>query len=189
LRILILNGSRETVINDFLDYFPSDSKLIEIKLYEKNINNCEGCLSCVWNTDNMNPGICKLNDDMQLIYPTFIHSDLVILVTDIMFGGFSYELKKVIDRLLPVLFTAPLNKRGADVGHIMRYKRRPGIIGIGIQAETDKLTAAIFEEYFDRLTTLWAVPFASSITYSLNSDIAASRQLLKDAVKNWMAQS
>ncbi|MBN1997428.1 flavodoxin family protein [candidate division KSB1 bacterium] len=186
MKILIFDGCKNNGIKNLAGLLPNESEVINIHLSEQNILNCTGCMSCVWNMEKMNPGYCRLNDDMKLIYPTFIHSDLVIFMTDILFGGFSFQLKKVIDRLLSALFTAPLKKRGNDVGHIMRYKKRPAILGIGIQKEKDQEMEDIFKEYIDRLSTLWDVPYNDSLVYALNSDSEFNEQLIKNKIENWV---
>ncbi|MBN2093404.1 flavodoxin family protein [candidate division KSB1 bacterium] len=186
MKILILDGCNKSGIDNISELLPAESKVIHIRLDEKIILNCTGCKSCVWNMEKMDPGICILNDDMQSISPTFIQSDLVILISDIIFGGFSFQLKKVIDRLISALFTAPLKKRGEDVGHIMRYKTRPGLIGIGILTEKDERSAEVFTELFDRMSTLWDVPYHDSLVCTLNGNLEANRQFIKEKVQTWV---
>lgn len=186
VRTLILNGSHQKLPRDIKDYVPSETQLIEIPLNDKRILNCTGCMSCVWNIEGMHPGICRLKDDMQEICPTFVHSDLVILLTDIVFGGFSSLLKKTVDRLLPVLFTAPLKKRGIDVGHVMRYSQRPSIMAVGMQAASDDRTATLFQEYCSRLFTLWDVPLGLSVTCALNQPWEENHFLLEKAFQSLM---
>lgn len=185
LKILIFDGCNSHKIKNIANLLPNKSQVINIHLSEQKILNCTGCMSCVWNMEKMNPGYCILNDDMQLLYPTFIHSDLVIFMTDIIFGGFSFQLKKVIDRLLSALFTAPLKRRGNNVGHIMRYKTRPAIFGIGIRKEEDQAMEAIFEEYIEQLATLWDVPYYDSYVYALNHNSEFNEQLIKSKIENW----
>ena len=186
MKILIFDGCNSNGGIFFPDVLPNKSKVINIHLNKQNILNCTGCMSCVWNVEKMNPGYCKLNDDMKFIYPTFIHSDLVILMTDIIFGGFSFQLKRVIDRLLSALFTAPLKKRGNDVGHIMRYKKRPSILGIGIQKEKNQEMEEIFIEYVSRLSILWDVPYYDSFVYALNGDPELNKYLIKNKIEKWV---
>ena len=72
LKILIFDGCNSNRIKKIADFLPNESKVINIRLSEQNIFNCTGCMSCVWNMEKMNPGYCRLNDDIKLIYPTFI---------------------------------------------------------------------------------------------------------------------
>jgi len=122
---------------------------------------------------------------MNFIYPTFIHSDLVILMTDIVFGGFSHQMKKIIDRLISALFTAPLKKRGLDVGHIMRYKKRPSIYAIGFQNKYNNETADTFTKYIENICTLWDVPYGNSLIYALDQDAESNNQLIQNTITEW----
>ncbi|MBN1782634.1 flavodoxin family protein [bacterium] len=186
MKILIFNGCDGPGIKNIEVLLPDGSQVIHIRLNEQHILHCAGCMSCVWNMDNMNPGYCILNDDMKFIYPTFVHSDLVIFMTDVVFGGFSFQLKKVVDRLLPALFTAPLKKRGNDVGHIMRYKKRPAVLGIGIQKEQDKEKEKLFKEYISRISTLWDVPYADSHVCTLDDGAENDQPLIQKKILNWV---
>jgi multimeric flavodoxin WrbA len=67
-------------------------------LPKMNIHPCRSCGSCGLRT----AGQCVIGDDMQPVLRAFASSQVVILITPIRFGGYSSELKKAIDRLLPV---------------------------------------------------------------------------------------
>lgn len=182
-KILILNSYQKAWYGRLASSFPAESQVIQLNLNEMNIRNCQGCMSCTWNMDSMNPGHCLLKDDMAKIYPTFLHSDLVILLTEIVFGGFSCPAKKCIDRLLPVLFTAPLKKRGKDIGHIMRYEKRPGLLVVGISNDTADTALDVFNEYVKRLATLWDLPFSASIISSGDDRV---QSLVKDKIHSFI---
>ena len=60
---------------------------------------CTGCLKCWTKT----PGECVIDDEQRKIYVDMARSNILILVTPVTFGGYSSELKKGMDRLIPDL--------------------------------------------------------------------------------------
>src|SRR5512133_1331900 len=96
MKTLILDGSsandtQALNINDALQkHLPDAEKII---LREQKIGNCAGDFFC-W---VRNPGICNVNDDNRIIAEKIMHSDLIIYLTPVMFGGYSYELKRMVD--------------------------------------------------------------------------------------------
>ncbi len=185
-KILILNGLQKEWHDKLADVFPSDSRKILIDLKKMNIQNCQGCMSCTWNMEAMNPGYCVLKDDMATIYPTFVHSDLMIVYTEITLGGFSHPVKKCVDRLLPVLYTAPLKKRGRDVGHFMRYEKRPGLLAVGISENGTERASVVFREFVERLAALWALPFSATVIHSGSDKTDNIRFLIKDKINSFI---
>ena len=61
---------------------------------------CTGCLKCWTKT----PGECVIDDEQRKIYVDMARSNILILVTPVTFGGYSSELKKGMDRLIPDSF-------------------------------------------------------------------------------------
>lgn len=78
--------------------------------HKMKIAYCRGCLSCWFKT----PGKCYYQDDMNAIYEALEEADLIILVSPVYVGGFSAQLKTVLDRCLVVF--DPLITAGED-GH------------------------------------------------------------------------
>ena len=99
------------------------------KLKDKNIMPCRACGAC----SNVEPGLCALKDDMQEVLRDIAKGERIIMLTPIVFGGYSSLLKRAVDRFmvlgLPFLFV----KKGKLL-HPMRYGTK-AIIGIGIAGE------------------------------------------------------
>jgi hypothetical protein len=86
-----------------------------------------GCFGCWIKT----PGVCVIDDAGRDIARRMIHSDVVVYLTPLMFGGYSSELKKAIDRSIPNI--SPLFRlMKREVHHAKRYPRNPRLAGIGI---------------------------------------------------------
>jgi hypothetical protein len=87
---------------------------------------CAGCFKC-WTTT---PGVCAHGDAGREVAARWVRSDLVVLLTPVTFGGYSSELKKALDHVIPILLPY-LRKKGADTHHPQRYERRRGLLAVG----------------------------------------------------------
>jgi len=116
-----------------------------IVLRHKRIAGCTGCFGCWIQT----PGICIIDDDGREIAKQAAQADLLIFLTPVTFGGYSSELKKAVDRTLPVLLPYFTLVNG-EVHHRMRYKRRQRLAVVGVQTSPDLESAHIFETLVER---------------------------------------
>jgi multimeric flavodoxin WrbA len=116
-----------------------------IDLRHKRIAGCTGCFGCWIQT----PGICIIDDDGREIAKQAAQADLLIFLTLVTFGGYSSELKKAVDRILPVLLPYFTLVNG-EVHHRMRYKRRQRLAVVGVQTSPDPESAHIFETLVER---------------------------------------
>lgn len=64
--------------------------------HQMKIGYCTGCLTCWFKT----PGVCAVDDDMKEINKEMQDADLIILASPVYVGGFSAQLKTVLDRTL-----------------------------------------------------------------------------------------
>lgn len=105
----------------------ADAQRIIGKLSEANvfwaretIAPCKGCFGCWLQT----PGVCVLRDKAQMIGSRIAESDEVIIVSENRYGGFSREIKNVMDRSIALclpFFTV----REGEMHHKPRYENRP----------------------------------------------------------------
>ena len=68
------------------------AEVISIRCCELNLAGCLECSGCD------NTGECIQDDDMQLVYPKLLESDVIILASPIFFYGLTSQVKAVIDR-------------------------------------------------------------------------------------------
>jgi multimeric flavodoxin WrbA len=68
------------------DYVPLDNVVV------KPCVNCGGCT-------NKTYGSCVVRDDGDWIYPKIAKSEVLVLVTPVVFGSYSFKLKRVLDKL------------------------------------------------------------------------------------------
>ena len=72
-----------------------------IRLREKDIKECDGCLSCEAGGQERK-GICSIKDDMPNIYPKLLEAEGLALGTPVYFEMLSGQLKNFIDRTCPI---------------------------------------------------------------------------------------
>ncbi len=72
-----------------------------ICLRETKIRGCNGCLSCEAGGQER-IGVCRIQDDMQQIYPKIIEADGLALGTPVYFEMLSGLIKNFIDRTCPI---------------------------------------------------------------------------------------
>ncbi len=152
MKVLLLNGAKEqdrtaklvnTVLQDVLGKNSHNIRAINLRDIE--IASCLGCFGCWVKT----PGKCVIDDEGRKVAEAVVQSDLVITVTPITFGGYSYELKKAIDRLIPII--SPFFKKiKGEVHHKRRYERYPNYINFGILSEMDDEMANTFRDLVTR---------------------------------------
>ena len=116
-----------------------------ILLNEVKIRSCLGCFKC-WDTT---PGICIQKDGTQDIVQKIIQSDLVIFLTPLTFGGYSSELKKIIERMLGLLQPGVTIIKG-ETHHLKRYERYPTLLAIGVTEIQDNEEEQIFNTLIER---------------------------------------
>lgn len=109
-----------------------DNDLSRFVLESLNIQPCRSCGAC----GVVTPGKCVINDDMQAILRGMARCDVLIMLTPVRFGGYAMELKKAVDRFMPVGLPFYFVK-GGHLLHPMRYQKK-FLLGIGIMEEPDK---------------------------------------------------
>jgi len=141
---------------------PEAEKILESELKKKgwrydvfalgnmDIKPCASCGGCA----TRSPGLCTQKDEMEKILAGWVQSQLVVFLTPISFGGYHSELKKVIDRLLP-LNTPFFTVHQGELHHQNRYEPMPFLMTIGILGEEN----AQEREAFKYLTERNAVNF------------------------------
>jgi len=110
-----------------------------IRLDTADVSPCRGCFACWVKT----PGVCIVDDAGRDLARAFIQSDLAVFVTPVTFGGYSYPLKKAVDRLIPLIL--PYFRRvDGEVHHVPRYRTYPRLLAIGI-GNTGSDEAEVFQ--------------------------------------------
>jgi multimeric flavodoxin WrbA len=114
-------------------------------LPEITIAPCVGDFRC-WTSS---PGVCGLVGPNREIARDVARGDLLLLLTPITFGGYSSELKKALDHLIPNILPI-LSGVGDETHHPMRYDRAPALAAFGILPGRDQESERIFETLVHR---------------------------------------
>jgi multimeric flavodoxin WrbA len=93
-------GSTALILNPFLDGMKEADAEVEL-FYTKNlkVNPCQGDYVCWLKT----PGKCIHKDDMQMLLPKLARADVWVFATPVYFDGISGSMKKLIERMLPLV--------------------------------------------------------------------------------------
>ena len=148
MKTLILDGSSKNdpqainILNALHKHLP-DAETITLR--EQKIGNCAGDFFC-W---VRSPGKCNTDDDNRLIAAKIVRSDLVIYLTPVTFGGYSSELKRMIDHQIQNI-SPFFAKVDGEVHHQKRYNQYPSVLTIGWMDKTDAQAEAIFRHLIHR---------------------------------------
>jgi len=127
-KIVIVNGEPESEnasIQIYINELKTDllNNGVDVQVFtlkELNYRQCIGCWDCWWKT----PGVCRFNDDVEPILKSVIHSDLVVFSTPIIMGMYSASLKRLHDRMIPLVHPY-LKIVKSECHHKKRYKSYP----------------------------------------------------------------
>ena len=124
-----------------------------VALRAMEIRHCVGCFGCWVQT----PGECMIDDCARGITRAYIASDVVVFFTPVTFGGYSSELKKVLDRII-CLVSPFFDRINGEVHHKPRYRRYPRLMGVGVQPRPDRESEEIFTSLVARNAINMHVP-------------------------------
>jgi len=130
MKILLLNGSMrgegssslkvaKAFIKGIQEKCP-DAEVIDVRLRDKKIEHCYGCLCC-WKN---NRGQCIIHDDMDEIRKLVMESDIIIQSFPLYFFGMPSKMKAFVDRMIAYVSeyrgVGGNNETGSFL-HTMRY--------------------------------------------------------------------
>jgi len=151
MKAVIFNGAKEddpaikAIEKTIADQLTKEKWEVEpLELRDMKIANCAGCFGCWVKT----PGTCVIDDEGRETTRKAFQSDLLVWLTPVTFGGYSSELKKALDRIIPILLPYFQIYHG-QIHHEMRYKKYPKLLVIGVQ-EPDVNYEETFMELAER---------------------------------------
>ena len=165
-KALILNGARDArdftsevcgVITSVLEDGGWETDCYTLRQIK--IADCSGCGSCAFKT----PGLCVLPDAANEVMSKQARSDLFVLLTPLTFGGYSSQLKKVLDRTMGMCIPIYHFHHG-ELHHVPRYPRSARLLGIGVAPAHDEAGARVFDLLVERTALNYHSPaFASQV--------------------------
>jgi multimeric flavodoxin WrbA len=147
MRALVLDGSREgdsltpVAVLGMTSALAGRADFVElVKPRELAIAPCAGCFGCWTRT----PGECVIKDDARDVVGSYVRSDLVVYVTPVTFGGYSSQLKKLLDRIILSVLDPRFTVVDGEVHHRLRYRRYPKTVGFGTLPSPDPDAERLF---------------------------------------------
>jgi multimeric flavodoxin WrbA len=151
MKAVVLNGTRKSERTSW----PVDEILVStleqagcrievFVLREEEIADCKGCFGC-W---TQSPGVCQVNDSGRAVARAIMHSDLAVFLTPVTFGGYSSDLKKAVDRLIPSI--APLLLRMEEADEPLFNEKSPRLLGVGLMEREDPEGERLFHSLVRR---------------------------------------
>jgi multimeric flavodoxin WrbA len=178
MKAVILNGARvgdaavEVANMTLMDELAAQGWEAEsLALRELDMAYCLGCFECWTKT----PGQCRIDDAARDVARAMIESNLTIFLTPVVFGGYSSELKKALDRCICLI--SPFFRRvGGEVHHRARYDRYAALVGVGVLAGPDGEQERLFKTLVARNAINLHAPFhAAHVVTPVNGDGALRR--------------
>jgi len=184
MKVIILNGSSEADVTGErictalrAELYSRGWEVNHVLLRNEKIGNCAGDFFC-W---IRNPGKCNVADANRTLAADIINSDLMVYLTPVTFGGYSYQLKKMVDHQIQNVqpFFA---KVGGETHHQKRYPHYPDILVVGWMEQADPQEEAVFRCLVHRN----AINFyaRSAVTGIVVAD--QSNEALRFAVRGWL---
>jgi len=165
IKALILNGEMDrgidlSAISQTLKEALKDKHyhVEEKKLKSIEIKPCMGCYACWIKT----PGKCIIDDYGQELVSEIINCDVIVYLTPVVYGGYSPELKKALDRIIPLMLPF-FEKINGEVHHPKRYDTYPEVLVLGITDMDNHQEEIIFNELIGRNALNWYNTFKGRV--------------------------
>lgn len=148
-----------------------------VTIRDLRLGSCCGCFECFVR----HPGLCRMRDDAASVLDAMTDSQLMVWLGRVSVGGYSAELKRIVDRVLPLLLPF-FGSRHGEFHHPPRHPNRPRLVALGIAPERaqalDARQARIFSTLAGRnAINLSAPSFSAQILAGDASDAELTGQI------------
>lgn len=138
--VIIADDKKENLGKALYEYYKAKNeevKLVSVSCLD--IKPCYACGGCTYKTY----GKCVFRDDMDDIVPLLMEGDVIIYTSPLIWGGFSYSIKKVIDKMALTGSRFYKVKNGELVkGSISNIKK---LVGLGVSDRVSEKERKTFE--------------------------------------------
>ena len=94
-------GNTALILNPFLEGMKEAGAEVELFYTRKlNINPCTGEFNCWLKT----PGECYHDDDMKILFPKFIETEIIVIGSPVYVFGITNPMKNLFDRIIPIAY-------------------------------------------------------------------------------------
>lgn len=146
-KVVILDGTRSDdrdlaaaldVLTDVMERNAAEVQTFTLRNIQ--LGRCIGCFGCWLET----PGTCIQHNAVNDVARAIIRSDMTVLFTPVTFGGYSSELKRMMDRFIQ--FALPyFGRYHGETHHLPRYSRFPKLVAVGVQRHPNPDEASVFK--------------------------------------------
>ena len=140
-----------------------------------NVKYCVGCFECWTKT----PGLCMQTDEMPKILQTIMNSDLTVYISDVKAGFISSELKKVVDKTIPLIHPY-FDILHGEIHHKARYDSYPELALVLI--EDNEISDPVFDIIQNWYTRL-SYNMMSKVKFVIKDDMLLGG--LKNEISNY----
>jgi multimeric flavodoxin WrbA len=148
-------------------------QITSFDLYDMEVTPCGGCFGCWIQT----PGRC-LSSQTDEIARTLIQSDVAVYVTPVTFGGYSSELKKVVDHMIGLILPQ-FRQVAGETHHQPRYSRYPSLLAVGTLTQPDPESEGIFVKLVERNGINMAAPAWAAGVITQGQDEESARTVIE----------
>ena len=142
------DGNTFIIVESFLQGAQEAGARVEhIMLAKQRIRHCLGLYACFAET----PGACILRDDMDILIPKLLASDIIILATPLFMDAMTGIMKTFLDRLRPLIDPHFEKDEQGESRYRNRYSRYPGIIVISSASYPEQTHFDIMKLLFRRI--------------------------------------
>ena len=161
MSVTILNGSRNDLeqtmlVNKILEEELENAGLKPESIILRNIEDLKHCVGCFRCWDET-PGVCIIPGPHREINRKIINSDLLVYLTPLTFGGYSSEIKKMIEFQLGLLLP-DITMSSGESHHKKRHKKYPSLLAIATTENQDEDEEQMFKNLIDRHALNWYPP-------------------------------
>lgn len=149
---IITDNQKEQIGTALYHYFRKQGEQVElISASERKIEPCYGCEGCTNKTYNQ----CVVRDDMDVILPILIKAEIIVFVSPLWWGGFSGDVKKILDK------TALIGDCFYHVKNGELYKGTIGsvkkMVGLAVSAQASEKAESCFAGYLKEIGILMGI--------------------------------
>ena len=169
--ITMLDGTPDTVnsgLNSFLNELSSaldanGHQTNTIRLNTMKIHRCVGCFGCWVKT----PGRCHIRDEMEQVLDAAISCELLVYASPLNMGMTSALLKRICDRMIPLLLPYIRLVDGAQ-RHAKRYESYPRLaLLMEPEPDTDEEDLGIIRNIYTQM----AADFRSELVFTGTTEL------------------
>ncbi len=181
------SGYTEIYLNYLLKGIKKQDISIEIiYVYEKDIDFCNACFSCKFETN----GRCSAKDDSNYILGKIKEADLILLAFPILTGGLPGKLKSVIDKWFALgdIYRSISKNKKIVIYNKRKAHKKQYILGLSISGHPDKKQFLPTTKYLELLSETTSATFLGNIAIpdAVNLDNSPREEKYKLKVKEYL---